>query len=134
MKSTAKSATPQSPASSTTSACNATPNRHAFTENLKKVLRLFSAQYAVFVALRKIYQSEGLGGLYSGLEGDLLKGFLSHGLTMAMKDTAHVGVIQLYYAMLKLTRKWPAELQKAQEKATHAIGDVKEGASNVVEG
>jgi hypothetical protein len=113
---------------------HATPNRHAFTENLKKVLRLFSAQYAVFVSLRKIYQSEGLGGLYSGLEGDLLKGFLSHGLTMAMKDTAHVGVIQLYYAMLKLTRKWPAELQKAQEKATHAIGDVKENATHVVEG
>jgi hypothetical protein len=113
---------------------HATPNRHAFTENLKKVLRLFSAQYAVFVSLRKIYQSEGLGGLYSGLEGDLLKGFLSHGLTMAMKDTAHVGVIQLYYAMLKLTRKWPAELQKAQAKATNAIGDVKDGATHVVEG
>jgi hypothetical protein len=113
---------------------HSTQNRHAFTENLKKVLRLFSAQYAVFTSLRKIYQSEGLGGLYSGLEGDLLKGFLSHGLTMAMKDSAHVGVIQLYYALLKVTRKWPAELQKAQAKATHAIGDVKENATHVVEG
>jgi len=113
---------------------HSTENRHAITETLKKVLRLFSAQYAVFVSLRKIYQSEGLGGLYSGLEGDLLKGFLSHGLTMAMKDSAHVGVIQLYYALLKVTRKWPAELQKAQQKATHVVGDVKEGATHVVEG
>lgn len=45
-----------------------------------------------------------------------------------------MGVIQLYYALLKVTRKWPAELQKAQQKATHVVGDVKEGATHVVEG
>jgi len=111
-----------------------TENRHQVTEAVKKVLRLLSAQYAIFVSLRKIYRAEGFGGLYSGLEGDLLKGFLSHGLTMAMKDSVHVGVIQLYYALLKVTKKWPAELQKAQDRASHAIGDVKENATHVVEG
>ena len=113
---------------------HSTQNRHNVTETIKKAIRLLSAQYAIFVTLRKIYQAEGLGGLYSGLEGDLLKGFLSHGLTMAMKDSAHVGVIQLYYAMLKVTRRWPAELHKAQEKASHAIGDVKENATHAMEG
>lgn len=113
---------------------HSTPNRRAFTQTLKKLLRLLSAQYAIFATLRKIHQTEGLRGLYSGLEGDLLKGFLSHGLTMAMKDSVHVGVIQLYYALLKVTRKWPAELQRAQEKAGGALGDVREGASQVVEG
>lgn len=100
--------------------------RHRATEGLKKALRLLSAQYAIIVSLHKIYQSEGVGGLYSGLEAEVLKGFLSHGLTMVMKDRVHVGVIQLYYALLKVTRKWPDELQKAQAKATHALEDAKD--------
>lgn len=95
---------------------------------LKKALRLLSAQYAIVVSLHKIYQSEGVGGLYSGLEAEVLKGFLSHGLTMVMKDRVHVGVIQLYYALLKVTKRWPEELQKAQAKASHAVEDVKEKA------
>ncbi|KAM0712086.1 hypothetical protein Q7P37_011180 [Cladosporium fusiforme] len=103
-----------------------TPTRRKLTDNLKKLLRLLSAQYAILVSLRKVYQSEGLGGLYSGLEAEVLKGFLSHGLTMVMKDRVHVGVIQLYYVLLKVTRRWPAELQKAQETATHALEDAKE--------
>lgn len=112
---------------------NATPKRRKATDHLKKVLRLMSAQYAVIVSLRKIYRSEGVSGLYSGLEAEVLKGFLSHGLTMAMKESVHVGVIQLYYALLKLTRRWPAELQKAQVSASHAIDDAKEHASHAVE-
>lgn len=105
-----------------------TRTRRKFVDSLKKALRLLSAQYAIIVSLHKIYQSEGVGGLYSGLEAEVLKGFLSHGLTMVMKDRVHVGVIQLYYALLKVTKRWPAELQKAQEKATHAMEDAKEKA------
>jgi hypothetical protein len=103
-----------------------TPTRRKATESLKKALRLLSAQYAIIVSLHKIYKSEGLGGLYSGLEAEVLKGFLSHGLTMVMKDRVHVGVIQLYYALLKVTKRWPAELQKAQAKASHAVEEVKD--------
>jgi hypothetical protein len=50
-----------------------------------------------------------------------------------MKDRVHVGVIQLYYALLKITKRWPEELQKAQAKATHAVGEAKDSASNVIE-
>lgn len=107
---------------------HATPARRKLVDNLKKALRLLSAQYAIVLSLRKIYQSEGLSGLYSGLEGEVLKGFLSHGLTMVMKDRVHVGVIQLYYALLKVTSRWPAELHKVQENATHAIEDAREKA------
>jgi hypothetical protein len=110
-----------------------TRTRRKLVEGLKKALRLLSAQYAIVVSLHKIYQSEGVGGLYSGLEAEVLKGFLSHGLTMVMKDRVHVGVIQLYYALLKITKRWPEELQKAQAKATHAVGEAKDSASNVIE-
>lgn len=96
-----------------------------------QALRLLSAQYAIFLSLRKIYGSEGLSGLYSGLESEVLKGFLSHGLTMTIKDTMHVGVIQLYYVMLRLTQGWPTQLQKAQEGAQAVAANATENAGIV---
>lgn len=116
---------------------HSTPTRRKLMHTLKKLLHLLSAQYAILISLRKVYHSEGLAGLYSGLEAEVLKGFLSHGLTMVMKDRVHVGVIQLYYVLLKLTRRWPAELQKVQDSAAHALEDVREkaqvGAAHVAE-
>ncbi|EME84923.1 uncharacterized protein MYCFIDRAFT_211012 [Pseudocercospora fijiensis CIRAD86] len=90
----------------------------------KKALKLVEAQTAIYYALRKIYQQEGVAGLYSGLDGEVAKGFLQHGLTMTAKDGVHAGVIQLYYILLKATKRWDAELAKATEAA-------KERAKNV---
>ncbi|KAF2862070.1 mitochondrial carrier [Piedraia hortae CBS 480.64] len=72
--------------------------------------QLLGAQYAIFLSLRAVYKAEGLSGLYSGLETEVLKGFLSHGMTMTIKDRAHVGVIESYYFLLKLLRRWPDDL------------------------
>jgi hypothetical protein len=105
--------------------------RKTFRDRLRSSLRLLSAQYAIILSLREIYQSEGAGGLYSGLEAEVIKGFLSHGLTMVMKDRVHVGVIQLYYVLLKLTRQWPEKLHDIQESASHAVEEVKDRADNV---
>ncbi|TKA24343.1 hypothetical protein B0A50_06813 [Salinomyces thailandicus] len=100
---------------------------------LHKLLSLLSAQYAILVSLRRIYNSEGLSGLYSGLDGEVLKGFLSHGLTMMVKDKVHVGVIQSYYALLKLTKKWPPEepVKRAQEGVEAAVEGAREGLEGV---
>lgn len=105
--------------------------RGSAQSRLHQSLRLFSAQYAIFLSLRKIYQAEGLGGLYSGLEGEVLKGFLSHGLTMVLKDRVHSGVIRLYYTLLKLTRRWPENLQIAQDAAGSVVSEAKSRAENV---
>ena len=113
---------------------NSTPQRRKIKENLKKSLRLLSAQYAIFLSLRRIYRKEGLSGLYSGLEGEVLKGFLSHGLTMVMKDKVHIGVIQTYYALLKLTKRWPAELEKAKDQAGTMAQDARDRAGSLVQG
>jgi hypothetical protein len=112
---------------------NATPERRRVKEQLKRGLYLLQAQYAMLLALRKIYREEGLSGLYSGLEGEVLKGFLQHGLTMMVKDKVHIGVIQSYYLLLKATRRWPAELQKATDGAGKVAADAQERVVNVGE-
>lgn len=44
----------------------------------------------------RIVKKEGLRALYVGLQGELLKGFLSHGLTMVTKGLLHRLVIRLW--------------------------------------
>ncbi len=123
---------------------NATPNRRKAKSTLEKLYSMLLSQYAIFVSLRKIYRLEGLSGLYSGLEGEVLKGFLQHGLTMMMKERAHVGVIQAYYLLLKTTQRWPEDFGKAKDGAGQVAADaqdrvvkageaVSEGAKRMVE-
>ena len=112
---------------------NATSGRQRVKGYLKKMAYLFRAKYAMLVTLQNIYRNEGLSGLYSGLEAEVLKGFISHGLTMMMKDSVHIGVIQTYYLLLKLTRRWPEEFQKAKNNANEVAADAQERVVNVGE-
>ncbi|KHO00865.1 peroxisomal adenine nucleotide transporter 1 [Metarhizium album ARSEF 1941] len=50
----------------------------------------------VFGIIIRIITREGLRALYDGLPGELLKGFLSHGLTMVTKGLIHRLVIRLW--------------------------------------
>ncbi len=81
----------------------------------------------VFTTILHIIRTEGLEGLYEGLGGEVLKGFFSHGITMIVKDAAHKLVVQLYYATLKLLRRYPSpqELaEAAKEQAGQMADDV----------
>ena len=81
----------------------------------------------VFTTILHIIHTEGLGGLYEGLGGEVLKGFFSHGITMIVKDAAHKLVIQLYYAILKLLRRYPSPQELAEvakEQAGQMADDV----------
>lgn len=79
----------------------------------------------VFTTILHIAHTEGLGRLYEGLEGEVLKGFFSHGITMIVKDAAHKLVIQLYYAILKLLRRYPSpqELAEAAKEQAGKMAD-----------
>ena len=50
---------------------------------------------------------------------------------MMVKEKAHITVIQLYYTLLRLTRRWPNNVQKAQHSAQAVTADAKERAENV---
>lgn len=108
------------------STLNATPQRREAKHQILRLFSIFRAQHAIYLSLRKIYQEEGLSGLYSGLEGEVLKGFLQHGFTMMMKENVHVGVIQAYYLLLKATRRWPADLGEVRKGAGEAVAGAQE--------
>lgn len=110
-----------------------TQARRALQQTLTQLSRLLEGQAALLRSLRKIYAHEGLGGLYSGLEGEVVKGFLQHGLTMMVKENVHGGVIQLYYVLLKLTKRWPAEfnLETVKKDAEAVARDAAHRAENV---
>lgn len=101
----------------------------------------------VFTTILQIAQTEGIGALYEGLGGEVLKGFFSHGITMIVKEAIHKLVIRLYYAILKLLRKYPspqelAETAKQQagqmtdilgEKTQHAAASARNGVQAAAE-
>jgi len=101
----------------------------------KKAARKFRND-TIFDTLIKIAKEEGLPGLYQGLSGEVLKGFFSHGFTMLLKERIHQLIIQLYYLVLKATKKYPSrdELAKlASEKASDVKDAIGETASDVGE-
>lgn len=62
----------------------------------------------VFTTIIQLARSEGISALYEGLGGEVVKGFFSHGITMIVKEAVHRLVIQLYYILLKLLKKYPS--------------------------
>ena len=63
--------------------------------------------FHIFAVVSQIARREGLGSLYEGLTGELLKGFFNHGSTMLTKDIVHGLVIRLYYMVLKTLNRYP---------------------------
>ena len=75
----------------------------------------------VFTVILRIAQTEGLSALYEGLGGEVMKGFFSHGITMIVKEAAHKLVIQLYYTILKMLRKYPSPEELAGSLKQQAV-------------
>ena len=89
----------------------------------------------VFTTILGVARAEGLSALYEGLGGEILKGFFSHGLTMIVKQIVHRFVIQLYYATLKLLKRFPspeAALQSSREQTKQALDTIQKDAAPLV--
>jgi hypothetical protein len=70
--------------------------------------------WAMFGMVARIAREEGFLALYRGLEGEVLKGFFSHGLTMLLKERIHRAVVQAYYLVLKALRRYPSPEEIAE--------------------
>ncbi|RYP61027.1 hypothetical protein DL769_007890 [Monosporascus sp. CRB-8-3] len=62
----------------------------------------------VLSTLVQTARAEGAGALYDGLQGELLKGFLSHGTTMLAKDAVHKLLLRLSLLVAGLLREFRA--------------------------
>ncbi|KAH8705902.1 putative mitochondrial carrier protein [Talaromyces proteolyticus] len=90
----------------------------------------------VFFTLQSIAVQEGIGALYDGLFGEVLKGFLSHGITMLTKDVVHSSIVNTYYTLLILLNKYPSpdELMVIAREQAEAYAEVaREGAKELAE-
>lgn len=61
---------------------------------LAKLARLWDA--TIFGLICRIIKREGIQALYSGVRGELLKSFFSHGLTMFAKGLVHRLIVRLW--------------------------------------
>lgn len=91
-----------------------------------------AARTTVFSTILHIARTEGVGALYEGLGGEVMKGFFSHGITMIVKEAVHKLIIQLYYMVLKMLKRYPSPQQLAQQakdSAQSMAGNVSDQAS-----
>ena len=86
--------------------------------------------------IMRIARDEGAAGLYAGLAGEVLKGYFQHGLTMVMKERIFRAVVTMYYALLKVARRYPGPEELAgiaRERAERAASDAKAQGERLVE-
>ena len=107
------------------------PNEHESSSTIKQEAAYPARKppINVFTMIVRIAQTEGLSALYEGLGGEVMKGFFSHGITMIAKEAVHKLVIQLYYSILKMLRKYPSPQELAasvKEQAVHAAENVED--------
>jgi solute carrier family 25 (peroxisomal adenine nucleotide transporter), member 17 len=62
----------------------------------RRILELL--EQSIFGVILHILKDEGVRSLYTGLQGELLKSFFSHGLTMFTKGLIHRLIIKLWIA------------------------------------
>ncbi|KAH8200237.1 hypothetical protein TruAng_005573 [Truncatella angustata] len=74
------------------------------------------AQQSVFGTIAQIVRTEGVGSLYGGIHGELLKGFFSHGTTMLAKDVMHKLLFKLYLVVAGV-------LQELRARRLRRVGD-----------
>lgn len=76
-----------------------------------------------------IARSEGLSALYDGLSGDVIRGFMGHGITMMLKDLVRAFSIRCYHVSLKALRRYPSPeelIERARLQAEELADTAKE--------
>jgi solute carrier family 25 (peroxisomal adenine nucleotide transporter), member 17 len=70
---------------------------------IRRLLRLLDR--TIFGVVFRLIKNEGFCALYHGLQGELLKSFFSHGLTMFTKGVIHRLVIRLWFGLISQQRR-----------------------------
>lgn len=81
----------------------------------------------IFATVNKIRREEGVGALYNGLAGELLKAFFNHGTTMLSKDIVHKLIVQLYFLLLAFMKRSPPAPVLLGRASGRVLGDQRTG-------
>lgn len=83
------------------------------------------ARDSIFGTVWRIVRTEGVGALYDGMSGELLKGFVGYGLSMVFKDVAHGVLVRVWVALVVFLQRYPgirARLVKRMRAARQGVG------------
>ncbi|KAI0123847.1 mitochondrial carrier domain-containing protein [Xylariales sp. AK1849] len=80
------------------------------------------AQQSIFGTVAQIVRKEGVGSLYDGIQGELLKGFFSHGTTMLAKDVIHKLLFKLYLVVAGVLQQLRLRRQQRSLRAEQGRG------------
>lgn len=83
--------------------------------NATRAVQKFTQQ-SVFGTIAQIVRTEGVGSLYDGIHGELLKGFFSHGTTMLAKGVIHQWLFKLYLLAAGVLQELKARRQQQQQQ------------------
>ncbi|TLD23321.1 hypothetical protein PspLS_07440 [Pyricularia sp. CBS 133598] len=97
--------------------------KYSFSNSIRSL-----ARDNIFTTVSRITREEGVGALYDGLGGELLKAFFSHGITMLSKDAFHKVLVRLYFALIALSSLLK---QRRKELGSHGAGEAR-GIAGVV--
>lgn len=89
----------------------------------------------ILTTVSTIARTEGLAALYTGLPGEVLKGFFSHGFTMLTKDAVYSVIVKSYYLLLYALRRYPTPdelIERAREQAEEYAEAARDGAKDLV--
>lgn len=81
----------------------------------------------IFAKVAHIGRTEGVGALYDGLSGELLKAFFNHGTTMLSKEIVHKLIVQLYFFILAFMRRSPSARVLLARASGKVLGDQRSG-------
>ena len=82
------------------------PDQQPHQQNIVPVSALAEGlKQSIFGVIWRIISSEGFLALYGGMQGELLKGFISHGLTMLTKGMIHRFILRLWQLFAPRLRK-----------------------------
>jgi hypothetical protein len=90
------------------------------------------AKSTIFSTLLKIAQKEGYQGLYEGLHLEIAKGFLSHGITMIVKQAIHRLIVQASYVLTIVLSRYrsrasPGALAQRARQQSYEYYDLAKG-------
>lgn len=79
-----------------------------------------AARNTIFGVILTIYKTEGLGALYEGLYLEVLKAFISHGITMSVKQSISKAMAQISYTLSIIFSRYTSKAARRVSKLAEA--------------